>query len=356
MKTINTLFLKIIALLMITAASDAHAYMPVIARDTINGVAFEYLTGAYTQPRIILQPSQLSTFLTGVACASSDEFAQAQVEFSKWVKNPTFTTVLMYVKYENNDRDGEYYLATYKKKGGLIDAVLLGISFDIRKIACGDYLFPQMGYYHITDKGLGTLNIENDSVKVCRKFTTTYGVDKDSYTHIEEGEMTTTYYVDGSGKIKAKTVKSALRANKNVIDEATGKMKITKHNDFSTLGAGLELIEIYSKPSSYELTPAEMQRLENELEKLDASPCMKDCETANVNFKKQKEIIERWQKCLIYQNPQKWLTWFYNNRSGSLHMLKRNLNADDTFDKLISAVIDKVKTKTKRLWLKKHIK
>ena len=177
MKKIRFSLLKLIALLLLLVASDAYAYRPIEGKITINGVEFSYLYGAYTTPRIILEPGQLSAFLTGVACASPAEIAGVKVEFSQWFDNPSFTAVLMYVDYKDGDRDGEYYVATYKKTGGVIDAALLSSTFDVRRVAWSRYLFPQMGYYHLTDN-IADITMEERSVTVQRVLKTTYGINK----------------------------------------------------------------------------------------------------------------------------------------------------------------------------------
>ena len=356
-KISRSLVIRLFSLfLLAVVALDAYAYKPNVARDTINGLIFEYVYGAQTKPRIYLQPSQLSAFLTDVACASPEEIASAEVELKQWVGNTKFTTVLMFVDYKNIDRDDEYYVATYKKAGGVIDAVLLGVTYDMRKIASGRYLFPQFGYYHIADKGLGNLKLEDNSVKVARRFITNYGVDKENFTDIEEGDIAATYSVDAGGKISVTVVKKSQRCKKHELDETTGRTKVTKHEDFISLGLGMAVIEAYFRPSSYALTPAEYQKIEAELKALEANQDIKASDDAYQDLLKMKDVIEKWQRNLIYQNPQKWLNWYYKNKTAPLDMLKRNIAADVNFAKFMSAEVDKIKVKAQRKWWKIHVK
>ena len=364
METIkNNLLRSIVLLLMIALASNAYAFTPVEKHVIINGKDFVYHT--HHDPKVTtifkVNKEDFGLFLNGVACASPQEIDSVRlIEITKWADTPSFTVVWMYVDYNNINRQSEQYLATYKKTGGVIDAVLAATWLEIRKIAEGRYLFPNEGYYYATEISEylnPAVTLDEKSATVSRKFVTKYGTEKENVTNIEEGEMVTTYSIDNKGKIYyAKTDKRSKRGNKNVLDEATGKMKITEHTDFATLGLGMALIETYTKPSSYTLTPAEYQKIEKELQALEANQEIKASEEANKDLQELKEKIEKWQKNLIYQNPQKWLNWYYKNKTASLDMLKRNIATDANFAKFMSAEVAKIKLKAQRLWWKKHIK
>lgn len=342
MKQISILF----ALIMLSLSSTMSAMTPIELK--INGVSLPFVKDA------VVPESMNEQFLKGVYCGSASDLKDAQIiitrfEYADNNTNPDICIALLKVDYD-------YYLATYKLKGGIIDGALLLKKDDI-ELGCdfsnsrGNMMDAQSPYITL-DKG---------TVSVKRNFITHINAyDKGGPIMREDGSVTMIYSVDKNGKISLSMgpqhSKFTVAENASVPGRSTGRggTEVTESDHCRTLGFGMNVIMFYVTPVSQE-NEETANRLEVLLKQFDEMMA----KAKNHEFKGAAKCmveLEMIQKGMVMRNPQLWLSWLDKNpKTKSMETLNKSLE-DEVFKAELLKEVKSLKDKKLRKAWEKRLK
>lgn len=334
-------------------ALPVRANTPIVKSITINGDRYEYVVGVNSIKRFNINKLSNVKFLEGVAIAKTSEIAEADVWCSDWAEAPNFTIALLEVEYKGTDRSynltHENYLVTYKNNpaGGIIDGVLLNSSSDLN-LASARYLFPGKEHFYIKQEVPEVVLTQRDVI-VTRLFTTQIGTERRKAEELEDGTLTTFYEVNANGLITRMGIRcKSMRGNINVKD-ASGKMIVSEHNDFMTLGEGMKLIDAYTLPASNKALPQHMDEAVNAAWSLSFNKEYQQSSPSVVNDLKASTSL--YLKNMIYRNPSLFLKWMQSNvNSMTMQEFRELLNQDSEFAMFCKNEIQLLKPKMQRRW------
>ncbi|MBR5638921.1 MAG: hypothetical protein IKW83_04065 [Muribaculaceae bacterium] len=335
-----------VALLMMTAVMMANA-KPALTLVNINGVELECRVLKGKIVLAIVPQEHNSDFLKGVFCGDSDELTKANVNITDWEDTPNYTAAIVTVDLK--DADTQYYLVTYKPKGGIIDGALM-----LRKndISITENTIEKV---RMTPKE-HEITLEKNVVTVSRNFESIVDTGNGGPRVSEEGKVTMRFDIDKSGRITRPadgvTQQSTwvVKPNMSIPGNRHDNIEVTESDNCRTIGMGLNVIKFYTQPASDEKIPEALE----EILTLYYSYLMADEMLVKNEARKCVLALKDWQKRLIYRNPQPWLTWLSNNCNGkSMELLKKNLDSDEDFNSWFrNEVKNQGNKKLKKAWEK----
>lgn len=335
----KTCFLLVLMLLSLSATLSAMT--PIELK--INGVSLAFVQDA------VVPESMNEQFLKGVYCGSTSDLKDAQIiitrfEYADNNTNPDICTAVLKVDYD-------YYLATYKLKGGIIDGALL-LKIDDIELGC-DFMNSRG---NMMDAKSPNITLEKGTVSVTRNFITNVNAyDRGGPIIREDGSVTMLYSVDKTGKISRSMgpqhSKWIVENNTSVPGKQYGR-DVTESDKCRTLGPGMNIISLYTTPVSQE-NEETANRLEVLLKQFDemmarakdhvfkgAAKCMVKLEMA--------------QKDMVMRNPKLWLSWLDKNpKTRSMEALNKSLENEDYKAELLKEVKSLKDKKLRKTWEKR---
>lgn len=343
MKKICILF----ALIMLSLSSTMTAMTPIELK--INGVSLPFVQNA------VVPESMNEQFLKGVYCGLASSLKEEQIiitrfEYADNNTNPDICIALLKVGYD-------YYLATYKVKGGIIDGALLLKKDDI-ELGC-DFMNSRGNMMSAKSPDI---TLEKGTVSVTRNFITHVNAyDKGGPIIREDGSLTMLYSVDKTGKISLSMgpqhSKFTVAENASVPGRSTGRggTDVTESDHCRTLGLGMNVIMFYVSPVSQE-----DEKTGNKLEILFKQFDEMMARTKGHEFKgaaKCMAELEMIQKCMVMRNPQLWLSWLDKNpNTRSMEILNKSLEENKDFKAELMEAVKSLKDKKLRKAWEKRLK
>lgn len=333
----------LLAMMLLAMSVTASAMTPIQLK--INGVILQHNGKSAMVPE-----SMNAQFLKGVYCGSDNDLKDEQVvitqfEYAENNSNMDICIALLTV-------DDEYYLATYKATGGIIDGALLLKKDDIL-LGC-DFFNPRgnkMRAYSpeiLLDKG---------KVSVKRNFLTYVNAfDKGGPIITEEGSVTKVYEVDNTGKISVSgggQHSKWTRAANASIPGGKHDRDVTEGDKCRTLGLGMNLISFYTKPVSQE-NDETINRFEILLKQFsEVLNQVKGYGTADA--RNCLAALEKCQEGMVLRNPQLWLDWLNKNpESKNMQALQKKMELNNDFKlQLLDAVKSLNNKKLRQAWEKR---
>ncbi len=307
----KTYFLLAMMLLSLSATMSANS--PIKLK--INGATLDFVQDA------VVPESMNEQFLKGVYCGLMSDIKD-KIIITDFKHSDNYTIALLLV-------GSDYYVATYKPKGGVIDGALLLKKNDI-VMAC-DFMNPRGNRVNAKSP---SISLEEDKVSVTRIFKTYVNAyDKGGPIITEEGSVTSVYDVDKSGKIAAPNdsqhSKWIVVENTSVPGNRGGK-DVIERDACRTLGPGIVVINLYKMPVSQENdeTPGRLENLFKQFDGMKRDVPKREME----QFTSCIEELEKCQKGMILRNPKLWLDWLDKNPdSSSVKVLNKSLEEDKNF-------------------------
>lgn len=307
----KTYFLLAMMLLSLSATMSANS--PIKLK--INGATLDFVQEA------VVPESMNEQFLKGVYCGLMSDIKD-KIIITDFKHSDNYTIALLLV-------GSDYYVATYKPKGGVIDGALLLKKNDI-VMAC-DFMNPRGNRVNAKSP---SISLEEDKVSVTRIFKTYVNAyDKGGPIITEEGSVTSVYDVDKSGKIAAPNdsqhSKWIVVENTSVPGNRGGK-DVIERDACRTLGPGIVVINLYKMPVSQENdeTPGRLENLFKQFDGMKRDVPKREME----QFTSCIEELEKCQKGMILRNPKLWLDWLdKNSDSSSIKVLNKSLEEDKDF-------------------------
>ena len=307
----KTYFLLAMMLLSLSATMSANS--PIKLK--INGATLDFVQEA------VVPESMNEQFLNGVYCGLMSDIKD-KIIITDFKHSDNYTIALLLV-------GSDYYVATYKPKGGVIDGALLLKKNDI-VMAC-DFMNPRGNRVNAKSP---SISLEEDKVSVTRIFKTYVNAyDKGGPIITEEGSVTSVYDVDKSGKIAAPNdsqhSKWIVVENTSVPGNRGGK-DVIERDACRTLGPGIVVINLYKMPVSQENdeTPGRLENLFKQFDGMKRDVPKREME----QFTSCIEELEKCQKGMILRNPKLWLDWLdKNSDSSSIKVLNKSLEEDKDF-------------------------
>ncbi len=307
----KTYFLLAMMLLSLSATMSANS--PIKLK--INGATLDFVQEA------VVPESMNEQFLKGVYCGLMSDIKD-KIIITDFKHSDNYTIALLLV-------GSDYYVATYKPKGGVIDGALLLKKNDI-VMAC-DFMNPRGNRVNAKSP---SISLEEDKVSVTRIFKTYVNAyDKGGPIITEEGSVTSVYDVDKSGKIAAPNdsqhSKWIVVENTSVPGNRGGK-DVIERDACRTLGPGIVVINLYKMPVSQENdeTPGRLENLFKQFDGMKRDVPKREME----QFTSCIEELEKCQKGMILRNPKLWLDWLDKNPdSSSIKVLNKSLEEDKDF-------------------------
>ena len=342
LKTKNNLVMRkncFLAVMLMSLAVTVTAMTPVELR--INGVSLVRGGNEGT----LVPESMNEQFLKGVYIGTKSELADKQFFITDFEHTDNYTIAVL-------KTGGDYYLATYKPKGGIIDGAFLLHDGDI-VMGC-DYTNPGGNKMYSNSS---TVMLENGKVSVTRNFTTGVNVYEKGGKHLtEDGSWTRMYDVDESGKISVSSnifhSKWTEKENMSVPGNRGGS-KVSESDKCRTLGLGMNFLSLYTEPVCQENdeTPGRLEMLFNQFENMIKSVRNRDAS----NLLKSRSYMESRLKGLVVRNPKVWLEWLDKNpESKSVSIFNKYLENDKDFkSELLKEVKSFKDKKLRKAWEKK---
>lgn len=324
----KTYFLLAMMLLSLSATMSANS--PIKLK--INGATLDFVQDA------VVPESMNEQFLKGVYCGLMSDIKD-KIIITDFKHSDNYTIALLLV-------GSDYYVATYKPKGGVIDGALLLKKNDI-VMAC-DFMNPRGNRMNAKSP---SISLEEDKVSVTRIFKTYVNAyDKGGPIITEEGSVTSVYDVDKSGKIAAPNdsqhSKWIVVENTSVPGNRGGK-NVTERDACRTLGPGIVVINLYKMPVSQENeeTPGRLENLFKQFDGMKRDVPKREKE----QFTSCIEELEKCQKGIILRNPKLWLNWLDKNPdSSSIKVLNKSLEEDKDFKAELLKEVKSLKDKKLR--------
>lgn len=324
----KTYFLLAMMLLSLSATMSANS--PIKLR--INGATLDFVQEA------VVPESMNEQFLKGVYCGLMSDIKD-KIIITDFKHSDNYTIALLLV-------GSDYYVATYKPKGGVIDGALLLKKNDI-VMAC-DFMNPRGNRVNAKSP---SISLEEDKVSVTRIFKTYVNAyDKGGPIITEEGSVTSVYDVDKSGKIAAPNdsqhSKWIVVENTSVPGNRGGK-DVIERDACRTLGPGIVVINLYKMPVSQENdeTPGRLENLFKQFDGMKRDVPKKEME----QFTSCIEELEKCQKGMILRNPKLWLDWLDKNPdSSNIKVLNKSLEEDKDFKAELLKEVKSLKDKKLR--------
>ena len=324
----KTYFLLAIMLLSLSANMSANS--PIKLK--INGATLDFVQEA------VVPESMNEQFLKGVYCGLMSDIKD-KIIITDFKHSDNYTIALRLV-------GSDYYVATYKPKGGVIDGALLLKMNDI-VMAC-DFMNPRGNRVNAKSP---SISLEEDKVSVTRIFKTYVNAyDKGGPIITEEGSVTSVYDVDKSGKIAAPNdsqhSKWIVVENTSVPGNRGGK-DVIERDACRTLGPGIVVINLYKMPVSQENeeTPGRLENLFKQFDGMKRDVPKREME----QFTSCIEELEKCQKGMILRNPKLWLDWLDKNPdSSSIKVLNKSLEEDKNFKAELLKEVKSLKDKKLR--------
>lgn len=333
----KTKFLATILLLVLSSFAVS-AITPVELK--INGVTLGWFNNEYIVPK-----SMNEKFLKGVYIGMTSELADKQLLVHKFTQTDKY--LLAILRLDKND----YYVVTYKLKGGIIDGALLFREGDI-VMGC-DYMNP--GGNKMNSKS-STVSLEEGGVSVKRNFTTCVNAYlKGGRMITEDGSWTKVYAVDKSGKIcvEGNQFHSKWTEEENMsVPGRSGGKKEAEGDKCRSLGLGMNFLSLYTDPVSQE-TEESPARLDNVLTQF--QDMIKKCRNRNASdISDCYSFFVSQQKGLILRNPNVWLAWLDKNpESKSMEVLMPSLSDNDVKAEFLKEVKTLKDKKLRKAWEKR---
>lgn len=344
MKQIKTIIILLMMTMTMTVAMSARS--PIRLR--INGVDFE----VFDNHTVV--PEDLNVkFLKGVYVGATDDLKDEQIFITSSKVTENYTIAILEV-------DKDYYVATYKHAGGIIDGAMLLCKDDIL-LGC-DFLNPR-GNRMQAESPL--FSLEENKVTVERNYLTQVNaLEMGGPIITEEGTVTTVYDVDYSGIIsKSKdgntyhskwTEKENMSVPRPRGDNPMGKVDVTESDRCKTLGPGINIINFYTNPVSKEdtKTPEQLESLKKQFNAFLESPSLSSWQVTDVASRLA--TLDEKQVGMILRKPQLWLDWLNKNpKSRGMVSLKESLEIDeDLKPQLLEAVKGLKDKKLRKAWQK----
>ena len=324
----KTYFLLAMMLLSLSATMSANS--PIKLK--INGATLDFVQEA------VVPESMNEQFLKGVYCGLMSDIKD-KIIITDFKHSDNYTIALLLV-------GSDYYVATYKPKGGVIDGALLLKKNDI-VMAC-DFMNPRGNRMNAKSP---SISLEEDKVSVTRIFKTYVNAyDKGGPIITEEGSVTSVYDVDKSGKIAAPNdsqhSKWIVVENTSVPGNRGGK-DVIERDACRTLGPGIVVINLYKMPVSQENdeTPGRLENLFKQFDGMKRDVPKREME----QFTSCIEELEKCQKGMILRNPKLWLDWLDKNpNSRSIKVLNKSLEEDKDFKAELLKEVKSLKDKKLR--------
>ena len=306
----------------------------------INGVTLDRFNDESIVPK-----SMNEKFLKGVFIGMTSELADKQLFVTKFTQTDKY--LLAILRVDKND----YYVVTYKLKGGIIDGAFLFREGDI-VMGC-DYMNP--GGNKMNSKS-STVSLEEGQVSVTRKFTTNVNAyQKGGPILIEDGSWTKIYAVDKSGKISVEAnrfhSKWTERANMSVPGQRESK-KETERDNCRSLGLGMNFLSLYTDPVNQETeeSPKSFDNVLTQFQEMNKSSRSRNASDISDCY----SYFVTHQKGLILRNPNVWLAWLDKNpESKSMEVLKPSLTDNDFKAELLKEVKSLKDKKLRKAWEKR---
>lgn len=316
-------FLFAVFMMLTTVVANA---VPAEPRVTINGVELKCAVLKGRVAAAFVPAEHNTTFLKGVFCGDAYEMTKADVNVAEWEDTPNYTAAIVSVRLK--DADGQYYLITYKPKGGIIDGALLLCENDIR---FAENLIENMNL----KPGKHEFALEKNAATVTRNFETIFNTGRGGPLITEEGSVTMRFDIDQSGNISRPddgvTEKSLLiiKPNMSVPGQRHDNIETRNSDNCKSLGMGWNVIMFYTHPAS-DKNLAEY--LNTKLEPV-CNMAKEDDMSTRHEGEKDLLMFKNWQKRLMYRNTEPWLDWLSNNQnSNCMNVLKKNLAEDEAFN------------------------
>lgn len=336
----KTCFLLVLILLSLSATLSAMTPIKL----EINGVTLAFVQDA------VVPESMNEQFLKGVYCGSTSDLKDAQIiitrfEYADNNTNPDICTAVLKVGYD-------YYLATYKLKGGIIDGALLLKRGDI-ELGCD---FMNNGGDMMMNAQSPTITLDKGTVSVTRNFITYVNARKMGGPIIrEDGSFTMLYSIDKTGKISRlmgpQHSKWIVENNTSVPGKEFGR-DVTESDKCRTLGPGMNVISLYTTPVSQE-NEETANRLEVLLKQFDEMMAR----TKNNGFEgavKCMVELEMSHKDMVMRNPKLWLSWLDKNpKTRSMESLNKSLEDGGYKAELLKEVKSLKDKKLRKAWEKR---
>lgn len=324
----KTYFLLAMMLLSLSATMSANS--PIKLK--INGATLDFVQEA------VVPESMNEQFLKGVYCGLMSDIKD-KIIITDFKHSDNYTIALLLV-------GSDYYVATYKPKGGVIDGALLLKKNDI-VMAC-DFMNPRGNRMNAKSP---SISLEEDKVSVTRIFKTYVNAyDKGGPIITEEGSVTSVYDVDKSGKIAAPNdsqhSKWIVVENTSVPGNRGGK-DVIERDACRTLGPGIVVINLYKMPVSQENeeTPGRLENLFIQFDGMKRDVPKREMEQFTICI----EALEKCQKGMILRNPKLWLDWLDKNPdSSSVKVLNKSLEEDKDFKAELLKEVKSLKDKKLR--------
>lgn len=338
----------LLAVSLVCVCVTSHAYMPFPGMIVINGDTIDYVVGM-SPSRFSIPKANNAKYLTGIAAATAEEIATAEVQCTRWVELDAFVVALMEVDYMGS-RSTENYIATYRRSAGIIDGALVQVSYDT-KIVQAPYMFPTTTKYYLKPRiDDDDIVLKEDSVVVTRRYSSNCYPDS-TLAHVEDGTIVACYTISSGGRIYRQPTMNITAKRCDFTFASDGsrtKGPVTTHNDLALSGVGLDLINLYSMPANYQDLPAMAAQVEKCIE--DDMQRWGDDKT----LQSLRDNVLQWQKNLIYRNPTLWLDALYKSREVPA-MLKENIQGDPEFSQWFKAQAAKVNPQSARQWWTKQL-
>lgn len=320
----KTSFLFALFMMLITVMANARPAQTFV---TINGVELECMVLKGKVAAALVPQEHNTTFLKGVLCGDSYEMLKAEVYVAEWEETPNYTAAILSVSLK--DADNQYYLVTYKPKGGIIDGALLLCKDDIR---FAENLMEKMSL----KPGEHVFALEKNAATVTRNFESLVDAGRGGVVVTEEGSVTMRFDIDKSGKISRPddcvTEESLLIVKPDMSDPAKrhDNIETTNSDKCLSLGMGWNVIMFYTQPASNEKIA---EYLNTKLIPIFDIVKSDDMSTRHEG-EKDLQMLKDWQKRLIYRNSNPWLVWLNKNqKSNCMKVLKENLAEDMEFNR-----------------------
>ena len=331
----------LLGLMLLSLSATLSAMTPIELK--INGVSLAFVQDA------VVPESMNEQFLKGVYCGSTSDLKDAQIiitrfEYADNNTNPDICTAVLKVGYD-------YYLATYKLKGGIIDGALLLKKDDIE--FCCDFMNPGGNRMNADSP---TISLEEKKVSVTRNYTTHVNALRMGGPIITEvGSFTTVYNVDNAGKISvgdgSQHSKWIVENNTSVPGKKFGR-DVTESDKCRTVGPGMNIISLYTTPVSQENeeTANRLEVLFKQFDEMMARAKNQEFESAA----KCMVELEMAQMGMVLRNPQLWLSWLDKNpNTRSMETLNKSLEDKDFKAELLKEVKSLKDKKLRKAWEKR---
>ena len=319
---------------------------PAVQHVRINGVDLEGMKGKIYAIPVGVKPQ----FLNGVICANPNSLDNVGFEIAAWKGADGYTLTHVVVNYLNKERPDEHYVVTYKREGGVIDAVL---AYEVGDIGYGSAPFLLWEYNYTLLKNATELTLNDESEFTVKRSYKTIMEERGGPQLREIGDWTKKYFVDAKGLIsigdetwKTRTISTP---NESVIDNPDEPREWVGDMTETLSLPMLDLVKLYSTPLSDKNEPEQYEALlqydpkgngyaQEESLRLEA-------------MKRFKNDVTEWQKRLIYRQPMQWVEWIYNNQESKCAlMLKDQLKADPDFKTWLTAQVKNAKNKKMLKW------